>query len=147
MIDPNDPQSPAAEKSGFPVGLNSSEQLTLVPVKNVGPFVGKVTVVVDGVESPVPNAKVAISRAIIGFDGATPKFGSVEVSTDENGCFAVVPADFVTGSVPLTSADPECPEVVPGIPPRETIKPILDPSNNPASLVARPVVIKVSGET
>ena len=38
VIDPNDPQSPVAEKSGFPVGLNSSEQLTLVPVRNVGPL-------------------------------------------------------------------------------------------------------------
>ena len=101
---------------------------------------------VDGVETPVPNAKVAISRAIIGFEGATPKFGSVEVSTDKNGCYAVVPADFVAGSVPLTSTDPKCPDVIPGLPPRETIKPILDPSNKPASLVARPVVIRVLGD-
>jgi hypothetical protein len=144
-VDPNTQPSPVAEKSGVQLGLNSDEQLTLVPVTDVGPFVGRVTVVVDGVESPVPNAKVAISRAIIGFDGAAPQFGSVEVSTDENGCYAVVPAGFVPGSVDLRS--PDCPTpVVPGVPPRpETIKPILDPSNHPASLVARPVVIKVSG--
>ena len=138
VVDPNDPKSASAEKADVSVGLNDDKVLILVPTAPIGPFVGKVVVNVAGVESAVSGATVSITSAVYGYDGAVPLLGTATVETDANGCFAIVPP----GTAPtdnLTSADCTDP-VLAG-----SIGSIRDSSGNDVALVARRIVVSVSG--
>ena len=140
-LDPNDPNAASAEKQGVSVGLNGDEQLTLVPTSPVGPFVGKVVVVVAGVETPVFDATVTITRAVYGYDGAVPSLGTATVHTDNNGCFAIVPTKAGAGDPPLTS--PDCPTPITI---SSAIDSVRDASNNEVALVARRIVVNIEGD-
>jgi hypothetical protein len=138
VVDPNDPASAVAVKADVSVGLNDDKVLVLVPTAPIGPFVGKVVVNVAGVESAVSGATVSITSAIYGYDGAVPLLGTATVETDANGCFAIVPP----GTAPtnnLTSADCTDP-VLAG-----SIGSIRDSSGNNVALVARRIVVSVTG--
>jgi hypothetical protein len=98
-------QTTASASSGA-VGLNQTVSLTLVIAAPVGPVVGRI-ITNDGLSSdpvPVVNAKVTITGTI-GFNGSTPVSGSVDVTTDAQGCYAIVPAGWKSGTTDLTTPD------------------------------------------
>ncbi len=86
------------------VGLNQTLAETLVLTEPIGPVVGQVSTTVDGNPVLIRDATVTIT-GITGYTGATPVSGAARVTTDANGCFAVVQAGWTGASTALKSDD------------------------------------------
>jgi hypothetical protein len=101
-----------ASAGSGPVGLNQTVSLTLVIAAPVGPVVGRVTTNNGLTSDPVPvsGAVVTISGTI-GYNGSTPVSGSVNVTTDAHGCYAIVPAGWSAASGQNLTT-PDCPQPV-----------------------------------
>lgn len=98
----------SVQASGFPgqasvqtgeVGLNQTLQVTIALTRSIGVSIGRVTTTVDGATVPVGNAVVTVS-GIIGYLGSTPIIGSAKPTTDDNGCYAVVPDGWTAAAGP-----------------------------------------------
>ncbi len=118
------------------IALNQTVALTIVITAPIGAVVGHVTVAVDGTTQDVPNAVVQVT-GIVGFNGRNSVSGTVSVTTDSNGCYAIIPADW-SGKFPLKSAD--CPTSVTG----RSVVTIQGSSGSQQSLVALPLSINVA---
>lgn len=89
------------------VQLNQTIDVNLVLIKPLGTVVGRV-VTNDGVSPQpvsVPAAPVTIT-GVIGYTGLAPVFGAVTLTTDINGCFAVLP----TSTTPKPGGFGPCPQ-------------------------------------
>lgn len=99
-----------ASESNLTVGVNQNQPVTLVLTQPIGAVVGQVVGVVDGVEKPLGGVTVTLSGTV-GFVGQDPVPGTVTITTDARGCYAVVPPEWNANSGPaLTSTD--CPTAV-----------------------------------
>ncbi len=93
-----------------PVGLNQTVPLTLVIAAPVGPLVGRVTTTgMDNQPIALVGAQVTITGTV-GYDNGIARNGSAVVTTDHNGCYAVLPRGWAADAVPLTSS--VCPDPV-----------------------------------
>jgi len=99
-----------ASASSGAVGLNQTVSLTLVIAAPVGPVVGRVTTN-DGLSSkPIAVAGAVVTvTGTIGYNGSTPISGSVDVTTDARGCYAIVPAGWKAGDTDLKTSDCQTP--------------------------------------
>lgn len=80
------------------VGLNQKVATQIVLSKDLGIVFGRVVSQVDGQDRGVAGAKLHLS-GIIGYNGTTPVPGSVDVTSDSTGCFAISSsADPATGT-------------------------------------------------
>jgi hypothetical protein len=94
------------------VGLNQTVGIPMTLSEAVGPFVGRITTTgIDGSAIGLVGAAVTVTGTV-DFNGTTAVPGSATVTTDSNGCYAILPANYTlpTGAT-LTSTD--CPNPVP----------------------------------
>ncbi|SDO43269.1 Carboxypeptidase regulatory-like domain-containing protein [Nakamurella panacisegetis] len=120
------------------IGLNQTVAVTAVLTAPIGAVVGHVTVTVDGEVRPVKDAPVQVS-GIVSFSGRTSVSGSTTVTTDSNGCYAIIPASGWTGTA-LKSDD--CPTAVAA---GSTAK-VTNTDGSPASLIALPLGISIAAQ-
>jgi hypothetical protein len=95
-----------------PTGLNQDANVTLVIAQQSGPIVGRV-VVDSGGATPIPvdGASVTVN-GVVGYDAHGANIGSAQVTTDANGCYAIVPFGWsATDGAPRS---PACPSGVTG---------------------------------
>jgi hypothetical protein len=115
------------------VGLNQTLASTLVLTRPIGPVVGRVTTTFDGDTVAVNDATVTITGTT-GFTGSTPVSGVATMTTDDNGCFAIVPVGWDPAK-PVKSAD--CPTVA------ASAIAIAQTNGKDSSLVTRQVTVAV----
>lgn len=70
------------------VGLNQEIAVTITLAQSVGSFIGKVTTNVGGQDVPVAGVKVTVTGTV-NYIGQVAMPGSVTVTTDSQGCYAV----------------------------------------------------------
>jgi hypothetical protein len=91
------------------VQLNQTIDLNVALLKPLGTIVGRV-LTSDGVTTGgvgVKDARVTVT-GIVGYTGITPVLGSATLISDDNGCFAIQPAQ---GPPPVTGLPTLCPTV------------------------------------
>lgn len=125
---------------------NQTATLTLVLADPVGAVVGHLGVNVDpGVDQKTRDvAGVSLTiTGVIGFNGRTPVSGSATVTTDANGCYAIIPVDWPTVAAPALTGGP-------------CTTPVTDPAaigkmtsatGTPASIIALPITMNVQQNT
>ena len=101
-----------ATASTGPVGLNQTVNLPMTMTHSVGPFVGRITTTgVTGSSVGVEGAGVTITGTV-DYNGSTAVAGTAVVTTDTNGCYAILPAGYTLPSGVTLTSD-ECPHQVP----------------------------------
>lgn len=136
--------SPAgnATTAQLTVADNQTVSTTLVLSDPVGAVVGHVAVSVDGQARDVRGAVVTVS-GVVGFNGRTPVSGSVTVTTDAHGCYAILPVGWPTVGAPaLTGGD--CHSVVSDPAAIGVMTTTVTATPSPASLIALPVTVGIA---
>ncbi|MCU1688893.1 MAG: Cna domain protein, partial [Jatrophihabitantaceae bacterium] len=110
-VSANSPDLGSGSLSGIGVSYNQELQLTVSITKVSSGFVGKVSIAATVATSATAtttnpgavNARVTIS-GIVGYTNSVPTSASVDVLTDANGCFAILPT--AAAAVPVSAACP-----------------------------------------
>ena len=135
-----------ATVSSGAIALNQTAAVTAVLTAPIGIVVGRVSTTVDGSTVPVSGAVVTI-QGITGFTGTAPEMGTVAVTADDNGCFAIVPAAWTPADGPTPDGG-GCPTIGAGQAPGPDGSPPaigkVTHGSSTASLVALPVDISVA---
>ncbi|RIJ78634.1 hypothetical protein D1871_01360 [Nakamurella silvestris] len=140
------PDETAADGRTGLIAVNQTATLDVVVVAQLGPISGRIVTSIDGRILPVVDAAVTVS-GVVKFNGRTPVSGTATVVTNNEGCYAIVPADWGTKPVP---AAPDCPTATITPVPGESnpvgvlvTGPDAVPENELSSLVTRPVSLTV----
>ncbi|MBN9608732.1 MAG: hypothetical protein BGO26_11640 [Actinobacteria bacterium 69-20] len=75
------------------VGLNQEIAVTITLAQSVGAFTGRVTTNINGQDVGVPNVKVTVTGTV-NYLGQVAMPGTVTMTTDSQGCYAVEPKDW-----------------------------------------------------
>lgn len=100
----------SGSQGGIGVSYNQELQVTVSITKASTGFVGKVsiatTVMVGGslVTNPGANGAAVTVSGIVGYTNSVPTSASTSVTTDANGCFAILPSD--TAPLPASALCP-----------------------------------------
>ena len=117
--------------------LNQTTDVILVLTRSIGTVVGQI-VTNAGEPNPVGVAGApVVVTGVVGYNGLTPVFATATLTTDVNGCFAIVPDPSTTPPAGPTAG---CPAG--GITERSAYNTM---NIAGASLVALPVTVSVSG--
>ncbi len=118
------------------VQLNQTIDVTMVLTRSIGTVIGQI-VTNAGEPSPVgvSGAQVVVT-GVVGYNGITPVYATATLTTDNNGCFAIVPDPSTT---PPAGSTAGCPAG--GITQASAIATV---NVAGASLVALPVTVSVS---
>lgn len=91
------------------VADNQTAVSTVILTRTIGAVVGHLGVAVDGQMVDVAGAKVTVT-GVVRFVGRTAVSEAVTVTTDAQGCYALLPDEWPMGGPPLTTDD--CPSPV-----------------------------------
>ncbi len=127
----------SAQLTGVTVADNQVVTETLVLTQSIGAVVGHVATSIDGAAVDVAGAKVTIT-GVVGFAGRSPVTGTVTVTTDANGCYAIIPVGWNLATDPKLAGG-DCAGVAPGSVGKMTVS----GTTTPASLVALPISVNV----